>query len=45
MRETETRFLQWGPVSLIIAKFVPGFRHCGAAIGGRTAGEDGGFSV
>jgi membrane protein DedA with SNARE-associated domain len=25
VRETESRFMQWGPVSLIIAKFVPGF--------------------
>jgi len=25
VRETENRFLQWGPVSLVIAKFVPGF--------------------
>jgi membrane protein DedA with SNARE-associated domain len=25
VRETETRFLRWGPVSLVIAKFVPGF--------------------
>jgi membrane protein DedA with SNARE-associated domain len=25
VRETETRFMRWGPVSLIIAKFVPGF--------------------
>ena len=25
VRETETRFVRWGPVSLLIAKFVPGF--------------------
>ena len=25
VRETETRFIRWGPVSLVIAKFVPGF--------------------
>jgi membrane protein DedA with SNARE-associated domain len=25
VRETETRFLNWGPASLVIAKFVPGF--------------------
>ena len=25
VRETEDRFLRWGPLSLVIAKFVPGF--------------------
>jgi membrane protein DedA with SNARE-associated domain len=25
VRETETRFVRWGPVSLLVAKFVPGF--------------------
>jgi membrane protein DedA with SNARE-associated domain len=25
VRQTENRFTQWGPVSLVIAKFVPGF--------------------
>ncbi len=25
VRQTENRFTQWGPVSLIVAKFVPGF--------------------
>ncbi len=25
VRQTETRFVRWGPVSLVIAKFVPGF--------------------
>jgi membrane protein DedA with SNARE-associated domain len=25
VRETETRFIRWGPASLVIAKFVPGF--------------------
>src|SRR3954469_25918607 len=25
VRETETRFLRWGPISLIFAKLVPGF--------------------
>src|SRR3954467_13276361 len=34
VRETETRFVRWGPVSLLIAKFVPGFATVAPSLAG-----------
>ncbi len=36
MRETEDRFLRWGPLSLVIAKFVPGFATVAPPLAGAT---------
>jgi hypothetical protein len=43
VRETETRFLQWGPVSLIIAKFVPGFSTVAPPLAGALRVKSGRF--
>ena len=45
VRETETRFLQWGPVSLVIAKFVPGFSTVAPPLAGALRVKSGQFLV
>jgi membrane protein DedA with SNARE-associated domain len=45
VRETETRFLSWGPVSLIIAKFVPGFATVAPPLAGALRVKCGRFLV
>src|SRR3954471_5781210 len=43
VRETETRFVRWGPVSLIIAKFVPGFSTVAPPLAGALRVKSGRF--
>src|SRR3954464_10298085 len=45
VRETETRFLRWGPVSLIFAKLVPGFATVAPPLAGASRIKCGRFIV
>ncbi|MDB5808365.1 MAG: hypothetical protein JWN94_487 [Betaproteobacteria bacterium] len=45
VRETETRFLSWGPVSLIFAKLVPGFATVAPPLAGASGIKCGRFIV
>lgn len=45
VRQTETRFTQWGPASLVFAKFIPGYATVAPPLAGALRIEPGAFLV
>jgi membrane protein DedA with SNARE-associated domain/rhodanese-related sulfurtransferase len=43
VRQTESVFVRWGPVSLVFAKFIPGFASVASALAGTTGTRLGSF--
>ena len=43
VRQTESIYLRWGPVSLMVAKFIPGFASVASALAGTTGTRAGSF--
>ncbi|HYD63541.1 MAG TPA: DedA family protein/thiosulfate sulfurtransferase GlpE [Noviherbaspirillum sp.] len=45
VRQTESVFVRWGPVSLVFAKFIPGFASVASALAGTAGTRRGTFIV